>query len=272
MQFINTVLIACLVVVMDGAKVEVGHAQDGSDFSITCNNFAKLNVEEKNHLVHSAFQFRRVHTQNLYYDSTLVVRNHNFSDGTVHDIVWSGLKFGYEHWQLEDSCVVAESRYGDPSNATPKKVVLSRFNSKVGESATGKVSRWHHPNLMNRYSYWLYGEDSGVAESHLVRLVEYREDYVFEIPENGELIKLVVPWRPHGFPKAHGSWEYFVDPSKGFLPVRGSGSWKDESKESRHWRVEEFIASDFELVSGVWMPKSLREIVRASTAEAGVAN
>lgn len=238
------------------------HAEGPAKYSCTVESFNRLPPQSKSRMVHAAFRHRLEHAQNISYDSTMVLRNHRY-DTSIGGVVWEGLKYGYQHWKLGDSYLVKTRLYGAPSSVLPKRTVWSSYDDRKGvtEHSKGVIKT-------NRYSYWLDGQDNGFAEHLFVRLANARENYVFPEIDSNVLVSLEVPWEPYGIDGADGVWRYELDPLKGFLPISGQGSWRKAEK----WRNEQFDVLDSTLVSGVWMPTSLKEIVRASTASKGQAS
>ena len=121
----------------------------------------------------------------------------------------------------------------------------------------------------NRYAYWLDGKAGKWSQAdYFIRdVMDQFESCKLEThPEQNE-VRLEIAWQPYWTTEPIGSRQLDLDPTKGFLPVRGYARFELKRKNADPmWRHEEFSVVESMLVGDVWMPSKLREVIRASSA------
>lgn len=177
------------------------------------------------------------------------------------------------HWRIDDSYRM-ERIYAaslDPKAASSKENM--NFDASAGVS---RIVAWPSgesgriiaridpvPSSMadlNRYAYFLDGKHTSSGEFVIRYLVDRADLLTVEMPAEGAMVHVTIPWQPRFLKQPAGLRTLTLDPARGFLPVSGLGSWKRD----KQWRREEFEVSDARLVNGLWMPIQLREVVSAS--------
>ena len=246
--------------------------------TISAKEFLALGIDDQRTMLAQAFERRLNDSKNISYEVVVTICNHEYRDGKLGPVVWEGMKWGYRHWRLGDSYRVDVDAYGRPFTDTPQQYISSGFDANEGrsiETIRGKglkkpyarIDKIHSRTIVdNRYSYWLDGKPNGDAE-HIIRcIVNHRDQLKFSATESGavDVVVMTLPWTPFGLPDAVGEWKLELDSKKGFLPVHGIGSWERVGDNRRIYRRAEFIVGDSKLVSGVWMPTRLREVIEAS--------
>jgi hypothetical protein len=252
---------------------------ESAAFSMHVEEFCRLPDADQKALVKSAFDLRLRLAKNIHYEALLRGHVHKYHDGRIGDLVADLNGRRYRHWRLGDSYRI-DSDKGGVDVSKPDEFGISGFDSLAGVRKStvrsegtprlfARIDVTHNVDIHeNRYAYWLDGTpDKRSQADFLIRYVADNSDsYKFEAPVNQDKVRLIIPWQPHWSKKPLGTRTLELDPTKGFLPVRGKAYWEEQlPKRGPWWRSEEFSVEASTLVRDVWMPTKLRESVRASS-------
>jgi hypothetical protein len=267
-----------------GDEKQVGSS---AAFATTIEDFRELSRDEQHSLVVKAMKHRLEHGKNIYIVSRRTLRNHFYDDGVLGGVQYQGITAVNRLWRLGNSYRLDTENYGKvrPAEATNLlRRQVTGFDSVSEHSVStrqtvgnrrsyARVAIGH--NLMtehHRYGYWLDGEHSRFAENLFRYLVDHSASLVVTTPGKEEgLVRVDVEWQPSFSHEPLGTRQFYLDPQKGFFPVRGYGKWEMLLKDgtlSWSWRQEEFRVEESRLVGDVWMPIKLQEITRGSTSPA----
>ncbi len=247
--------------------------------TVSIDEFRSMDFEHQTATLRAAFERRLEHGRNISYESTMRLRNHERDGESIGEVVWEGFRYDHRHWKLGDSYRMDTDQYGPTFPKDPLQFVQSGFDSGEGvgrmrvqgngsEKIYGRIDTRHDRIIVdNRYSYWLDGEDVTAADFLIPYLVKHSDKYTIGFAKEEPLIELTVPWMPfHSRDKALGVRHFWLDPTKGFLPVKGEARW-DDGPES--WRTERFTVEASRLVGDVWMPTNLKEFIGSSSSMVG---
>ena len=255
----------------------LGHSLLGSDDlqSISFAEFRDLDDANRRELIASSFESRLEKTRNFRYSCRQTIRTQRLHDGVLGKIVWPGLMNVYHRSRIGESYRLHTVQFGeDLSGKSKLQEVQSGFNSSEGISTValhrgdgkvfGRIDTKHDTMVVDdRYSYWLTGPEVTAAEFQFPYLLAHKDRWVLNTADPEGLITLEVPWMPfHNRDKSFGWRHVWLDPEKGFMPVRGDARW-EESPDS--WRTEQFTVKEAEAVDGLWMPMHIVEVVDASS-------
>jgi hypothetical protein len=247
-------------------------AQDRRTISMSAEEFSRLSVADQRALLVRAFERRRGHAKNLYYEAEQVVSWYEKDgNGERGKFLEEGPRRKYRHWRLGDSYRM------DSDMIRPKQVdvlhwVSSGFDSEQGvcrstmrtrgEKRTfGRIDTAHDPITMdNRYNYWLDGEYPHKEEYLFRYLLDHKDEFEIRSPVAGDKVQLTVGFQPWWADKPGGKRQFVLDPQKGFLPVQANSRWDGPPTGGNpNWRVEKFTVEESRLVGDVWMPIRLME-------------
>lgn len=254
-------------------------------FSMSIDEFCQLLPDEQKALLADAFDHRLQHARNLQYQVLILGRNRRYADRQIGEVVDKLVGSRYRHWRLGDSYRMETERdRNDVDVSKPTHIESSNFDrgTGIGRSTilyTEKGKVFGRIDVIpdrimasNRYAYWLDGEANPIADYLFRYLVEHRDSYTIECPVEKDKVRLTVPWQPSYSDRPLGRREFWLDPRKGFLPIKGRARWELRTAKDPEWRIEEFIVGASKLVGNVWMPTELQEVISASTARPGIAN
>lgn len=246
-------------------------------FTATVQEIRGLSPADQKTLIASAFENRLVAARNVEFSALTRIQNHEYKTGKVGALLAQLNGGRYHHWQFGNTSRTDMER-GGPDVVKPTQFVVAGFDRTVGAGRTtihfsdnprkfGRIDVVHDPlTEENRYVYWLDGKHNRMAEYLFRYLVDHRDSFTVRIPDNQDVVYLTVPWRPVWSDRELGTREFSLDPSKGFLPVKGKSRWqKLKSNGELAWRSEEFVVEDARVVGNVWMPTKLYELIGAST-------
>ena len=248
-------------------------------FAISVEEFLELSPTDRAAVVTGAYERRLEHARNIHYEATQLLSTHKVHNDKGGELI-EVLPFArWQHWRLGDSYRIDAERGRESGIAAPLKFTSLNFDSDQGIGRVtshlsnrtrkyGRIAAKPDPlSEMNRYGYWLDGKHNVWSEYLFRYLVEHCGNFSFEAPVDGDKVRLTVPWKPIFTDQPLGTREFILDPSKGFLPVRGEAHWNDRREAQPSWRIESFTVESSQLVDGVWMPTKLKEHIRASTGK-----
>jgi hypothetical protein len=257
----------------------LARAQDRAAFAMPLGEFQQLSAAEQKALLGRVFEHRLEHAKNIYFEVQVRMAGYEYRNGQVGKKTFDANGRNYRLWRLVDAYRMASDR-GGIDVAIPIEFVNSGFDPRegIGKStvrfkgnnrAYGRIDSVHDISEEdNRLTYWLDGKHptTGWGEYIFRFLVDNKDSYVIETPVDQNMVRLKVPWITIVSPEPWGTREFILDPSKGFLPIRGKGRWETDKfgDGKTHWRVEEFEVGDSQLVGDVWMPLHLKEIIVSS--------
>jgi hypothetical protein len=260
-------------------------AADKAAFTMPVAQFRQLDPAEQKALLLSAFEHRLEHAKNLYLEVQLRMGGHEYKNGQIGKQVFELNGRNYRLWRLGDSYRIDAER-GGVYVAKPNEFLSSGFDPRkgVGKSTArfsgndqtfGRIDTVPDTSTEdNRLAYWLDGRHVPVGEYLFRYLVDHKDSYTIEVPNDQNMVRLTVPWQTIYSTEAWGKKEFILDPSKGFLPVKGKARWETDklSVGSTSWRTEEFVVEASQLVGDVWMPTELKELIGSSNGRADTRN
>jgi len=260
-------------------------AADKAAFAMPVVQFRQLDPAEQKALLLSAFEHRLEHAKNIYFEVQLRMAGHGYKNGQVGKQVFELNGRNYRLWRLDDSYRIDAER-GGTDVAKPDEFLSSGFDPRegVGKSTAqfsgndrtfGRIDSVPDTSTEdNRLAYWLDGKHVPMGEYLFRYLVDHKDSYTIEVPSDQNMVRLTVPWQTIYSTEAWGMKEFILDPSKGFLPVKGKARWEtDKLAVGRtSWRTEDFVVEASQLVGDVWMPTMLKELVGSSSGRADTRN
>lgn len=273
----------CLLAAMAQSEKVWGAGPDAA-FAMSADEFRKLPYDDQKSIVIKAFERRLALAENIHYAATLKGRNHEYHDGKIGKPLVELNGSRLRHWRLGKAFRMDTIRGGDMSaGSLPVESVASGFdpNTGVGTCAVhfnnttrcfGRIEGSPDPiTESNRYACWLDGEGTAEQEFFIRYVVDHQVDIAIEDSGQSETVRLIAPWKPSWSGEVIGARTYELEPSKGFLPVRGKAGWELRGQDGgMNWRNEEFFVEAEKIVGGVYMPTKYKELIRASTLGAGL--
>jgi hypothetical protein len=266
--------------------------QNAAAFAMSIDDFAQLRPDEQRGVVIDVMRYRLQHGQNLQYEARRTMRLHHYVDsqgevqelytegGSLGDSWYQGITAVNRRWQLGDSYRLDTDTYGRKGETSPRRYLVTGFDAEAGSSRStrqtvgnkrsyGRIDVTHNElTEHDRYRYWLDGEHTTFGE-HLFRyVVDHQSEATVEALVEDGLVRVHVPWQPFFSNEWVGTRQFFLDPERGFFPVRGYGKREvTRSDGSLSWRRETFFVEDAKLVGDVWMPTKLVETSCGSTSQ-----
>lgn len=289
-RFSTIVLILpCIVMASRGTS---GNDKTSAAFAISIEDFQQTNSNDQNDLIVEAVEYRLQHGKNLFYEARRTMRIHDYVDATktlqdsyqdsgqIGNLRFQGATWINRHWRLGDSYRMDTDSYGRKNSPSPLQFLVTGFDAEAGVARStdhtvgnqrlyGRIDVHHNPMpAHNRYAYWLDGEHTPHGEHIFRYLLDHRNEMTIEAPVEDNLVQVEAPWQPHFMDVPIGVRRFFLDPEKGFFPVRGYGKWeRTRANGQLSWRREEFFVEKSQLVGDVWMPTKLKEVLGASTGQ-----
>jgi len=186
-------------------------------------------------------------------------------------------------WQIAGSYRVESDWFFPSTSNVPTVSSVSGFNATTGESRAtatstqrmgqfGRLDVQHDPNIFNNRAIYLLNPVTEEKSDLLPYeyLLSYSEELeVVGISSDGLVESRMNQRAPGGSEQALGERRMWFDPSKQFLLVRMQHRFE---KPSGYWEEWHFTVADALQSGGVWFPKHLREVARASFMESGLAS
>ncbi|WP_145944319.1 hypothetical protein [Fuerstiella marisgermanici] len=233
-----------------------------------------MSLADQRELLAAAFEHRLQKTANLSYESSVFVRVQNRTNGKLGKVIWPGGRTDFQRHRLGESYRVDTKQFGEDLEAKSKPpLIQSGFNADEGVSRvrvqqpSGKITARIDTKqdiviVHDRYSYWLTGADVPDSEFLFTYLLKDKDDWTLTTENEPSLVKLSVPWKPlHSRNRAIGDKHVWLDPARGYMPVRGEARWEDDNG----WRSEEFSVDETQQFDGLWMPTKITEIIGSSS-------
>ncbi len=121
--------------------------------------------------------------------------------------------------------------------------------------------------LSDRYHLWLEGVTDNSGDNIFRMVLNGQDDWQIRILDNG-LVHLTAPCGPvtldRGTIERKGTRELFLDPNKGFFPIKGS---VQSTYGQNGWQRSDFAVEEAQSVKGVWMPLRMRDVVTGVTLD-----
>jgi len=253
-------------------------AADRAAFAMSVDEFRRLSPAEQKALLGSVFEHRLEHAKNIYFEVQVRTGVYEYRNGQVGKKKTDTNGRNYRLWRLGDTYRMASER-GGVDVAIPNEFINSGYNPREGigkstvrfkgnDRTSGRIDTVHDiAEEDNRLAYWLDGKHVPWGEYLFRFLVDHKDHYTIEAPVEQTMVRLTVPWQTMYNSKPWGTREFILDPSKGFLPIRGKGRWETDKLTigKTVWRTEEFEVGASQLVGDVWMPMMLKEIIASSS-------
>ncbi|MEQ9586635.1 MAG: hypothetical protein RJS97_01480 [Parvibaculaceae bacterium] len=250
-----------------------GSASSDEMETLALAEFQELSPADQRELLAAAFEHRLQKTANLSYESSVFVRVQNRTNGKLGKVIWPGGRTDFQRHRLGESYRVDTKQFGEDLEAKSKPpLIQSGFNADEGVSRvrvqqpSGKITARIDTKqdiviVHDRYSYWLTGADVPDSEFLFTYLLKNKDDWTLTTENEPSLVKLSVPWKPlHSRNRAVGDKHVWLDPARGYMPVRGEARWENDG-----WRSEEFSVDEAQQIDGLWLPTTITEIIGSSS-------
>lgn len=220
----------------------------------------------------AAFEYRMEFVKNLRFKMELEVEVFEDDHGQPGRLVAKLPVERFEYWQLGDSNRQDVELVNSDGSISQ---FASNFNALRGQGVTrsggtvrpgGYIDSKRDPLMdSNRYRFWLNIRDWGLYESeYIFNYVLDRKD-LFQVETDAEsgLLKLTTDYvRSVHTEASSGKRILWLDPNKGYLPVKGLFEWQHSPNGRRI--IERFEVNESMLVGDVWMPTSIKEHLLSS--------
>ena len=249
-------------------------AREASDNPLAQVDIRTMNSSAQIALLREVFGRRLAHATNISYTSQVVCSSYRLNGDEIGPLVQKGWRLVNKHWRLGGSYRMDSEfylSYGDEEAASRSQAgfdeaegVATMVGLTLGDPFYGRISTRQDQFIdNNRYAYWLDGDgpEHGDAEFLVRYTLQHLDEAVIAQSDDEPLVKLTVPWKPlFSRDRALGVRHLWLDPAKGFLPVKGHARW--DLADGSDFRSEEFVVEGSQVVADVWMPTRLKEFIR----------
>ena len=248
---------------------------------MTAKEFMSLGDEDKRTVLISALEQRERGLENIEAHSTTSVYNVEYSNGKTGEAVEQPSRHVCKHRFKDGAYWAMIDLFRPEDKKRPTMHVETMMDNKLGESRSiaeqGKLSGVYgaidikaDTTIRNgRFAGWIgHGFDDG-DHLPLQYLINHQDAIRFEgLGQDGRTIKISLEVREDipGKPIVTESRTLWINPEKGFLPVRMNGRWKSSFRlPGRKPLFGEMDTEIIELkqVGGVWFPWHFIEVSHA---------
>ncbi|MAX38554.1 MAG: hypothetical protein CME33_18525 [Gimesia sp.] len=250
--------------------------------SMSVAEFSQLDQAAQKTLLLDVFQRRLEHSKNLAYEVDLDLFIHENQDEQPGKLRSSGPFRRCREWRLGNSYRMDSDMFR-PQDKQASQWISDGFDGKKRVSRSTFTDKTHkygridtiHDTLLrdNHFLFWLSGEYPSQEIFLFQDIIKHKDDFDIQTPVDDKFVQLTIDYQPSWKKEPGGKRVFLLDPSKGFLPVRGTSRWEGTQPNSgqRQWRIERFVVSESKLTGDVWMPIQLREEILASPAPKTIA-
>jgi LPXTG-motif cell wall-anchored protein len=264
------------------AKENLDQLKNESEFE----RFVKLSSDNQKKILAEVFEKRVNFAKNLFYRNEVRIEGYENNNGKSGAPVGKVARRNYTLWQLNN-----DYRYNidffDPSQKNALQWATAWWDSKEGIQKTtlknesldrtfARIDTVLERSLLlnDHYSFWL---QSGSSETYQTPhylfpyLLEHQNEWNIVAPFEEDKIQLTLGYDPgiRGTTaiQQEGKLSIVLDPSKDYMPIRGSmrGDMVFE-KDRKHWREEIFTVKESKLINGIWMPYKLETRISSANS------